>query len=549
MCHRGPRRYKLLMKTTTLKQIAIFVWLIFLLAFVSCQSTSSLVPPASGAASPTTTIAALSPIPTVALSTPTTVVTATPTVVSSTPVPPSTPDETNTVREVTVLYTNDEHGWMEGMDRDNGAANLLSLWREVEGYTEDGPFLILSGGDMWTGPAISTWFEGESMVEVMNALGYDAAAVGNHEFDFGLEALRRRANEAAFPILSANTRYRANGQAITNLGVMPYTIIEVNGLKIGLIGLTTTSTPQTTNPVNVTELQFIAYETALRQIVPEVKAANVDLIFVPGHVCLHELELLAEAIDDLGIAMLGGGHCNELVAQEVNGIVILEGGFHLTAYARATFRYDTAADELMGVDYGVGFNEGGMADLGIDTIITRWQAEAENELNLVIGYTDQEIPHRSQALQAMVVKAWLAGYPSADVAITNLGGLRAPIPPGEITLGDIVGVMPFDNTIIEVQLTGAQLMKVIVAGGRPVIGGMTQKGGSWTLDKTGRPVDPEARYSVLVNSFMYAGGDNYGLLAEFDPAGYDTGIHYRQPLIDWLVAQGSSPDKPLVVTN
>ena len=73
-------------------------------------------------------------------------------------------------REITIIYTNDEHGWMEGMEDGQGAANLYALWESRQGYTEDGPFLILSGGDNWTGPAISTWTQGESMVEVMNAM-------------------------------------------------------------------------------------------------------------------------------------------------------------------------------------------------------------------------------------------------------------------------------------------------------------------------------------------------------------------------------------------
>ena len=102
---------------------------------------------------------------------------------------------TEHVRQITVLYTNDEHGWLAATDDFDGAAGMLGLWRDVEGYTEDGPFLVISGGDTWTGPAISSWFDGESMVDVMNAMGYDAAAIGNHEFDFGVGGLRARLDQ------------------------------------------------------------------------------------------------------------------------------------------------------------------------------------------------------------------------------------------------------------------------------------------------------------------------------------------------------------------
>ncbi|MFQ5922484.1 MAG: hypothetical protein ACE5M4_06535, partial [Anaerolineales bacterium] len=100
--------------------------------------------------------------------------------------------QTETLRHLVVLYTNDEHGWMDSYQNAGGAAGMARLWRQREGLTEDGPFLVLSGGDMWTGPALSTVWEGESMADVMNAMAYDAAAIGNHDFDLGLEALRER---------------------------------------------------------------------------------------------------------------------------------------------------------------------------------------------------------------------------------------------------------------------------------------------------------------------------------------------------------------------
>ncbi|MCH7480817.1 MAG: hypothetical protein IIC79_05430, partial [Chloroflexi bacterium] len=167
-----------------------------------------------------------------------------------------TKDPASSVREITILYTNDEHGWMEGMEPGQGAAHLFGLWQRQEGYTEDGPFLILSGGDNFTGPAISTWVEGESMVEILNAMNYDAAAVGNHEFDFGLEELKRRAIEADYPYLSANTRWQESYTAPREMRILPFTIKQVNDLRVGIIGLTTTSTPTSSNPLNTTELDF-----------------------------------------------------------------------------------------------------------------------------------------------------------------------------------------------------------------------------------------------------------------------------------------------------
>ena len=110
--------------------------------------------------------------------------------------------ETNVVRHLIVLYTNDEHGWMDSYEGAGGAAGMMDLWERREGYAPDDPrFLVLSGGDMWTGPALSTALKGESMTDVMSAMGYRAAAIGNHDFDFGVENILARADQAAFPFL------------------------------------------------------------------------------------------------------------------------------------------------------------------------------------------------------------------------------------------------------------------------------------------------------------------------------------------------------------
>lgn len=460
-------------------------------------------------------------------------------------VPETAVSQTNdSVREITILYTNDEHGWMLGQEEEAGAANLMGLWHSEEQYQPDGSFLLLSGGDMWTGPAISTWFRGQSMAEVMNAMGYDAAAIGNHEFDFGVETLQTRAAESDFPFLSANIRYKRDGTTPEDLGIRPYVIVTVNDIKVGIIGLTTKRTTTTTNPVNITQFDFIDYETALRDVLPQVKAEGAEMIVVPAHICRDEMELLASVVTDLDIQMLGGGHCNELFAAELGGMVLLEGGTAFASYAYATYQFDIGSDTVVSVDYGVRNNRGGTADPEIEAIVTRWQEEADVELNRIIGYSEQGLARRSEGMQALITESWLWAYPSADVAITNLGGMRADLPPGEITLADVVGVMPFENVIVELFLTGEQL-ESILGKNSAAAGGVYRDNFRWHLKTTGEEIDPNAFYSVLVNDFMYAGGDEYASLAVFDPDGYDTAINWRQPIIDWIMAQDSSPENPI----
>ena len=451
------------------------------------------------------------------------------------------------VRELTVLYSNDEHGWMEGREPGLGAAGLLGLWREKEGYSEDGPFLLLSGGDHWTGPAISTWFEGEGMVEVMNAMGYDATAIGNHEFDFGLDNLKQRVRQANFPYLAANIQWKASGTLPSELGILGYTTTVVNDLIIGIIGLSTTNTPTTTNPINIVDLSFLDYEPVLRETVEQLQALDPDLVFVVSHVCMAALRPLAVAVADLNISLMGGGHCNELVAEKMGETILLESNGHFRSYARAHFEYDLDRDSLISSNFSAEQNEVGNTDESVARLVAKWRAATQVELSAVLGFSSREYLANDDRLQRAVVESWLQIDSTAELAINNRFALRAPLPRGEVTLADVVGVLPFENTIVAVELSGAKIFQVLTQGETPFVAGLIRTENDWLLAKTGRLIDPDETYRVLINSFMYEGGAGYDAIAEFDPVGFDTEIHYRQPLVDWLLEQASTASQPLAL--
>ena len=453
----------------------------------------------------------------------------------------------NKFRELTIIYTNDEHGWMEGMEPHQSAAHLFQLWREREGYYPEGPFLVLSGGDNWTGPAISTWSEGRSMVEVMNAMQYDASAVGNHEFDFGLDVIKARAEEADFPYLSANTRWRSNGLTPTDLGILPYTVTTVNDIRVGIVGLTTLDTPTATNPDNVRELDFLGYERALRETLPALEAEDTDINLVIAHVCQEPLEQLIYRTQDLDIALFGAGHCNELIAREVQGTVLLGGGFHFTAYATATFSIDLITSQIRNLSLGVRSNVQSVPDWSIASVVSRWAGQTEAILSEEIAFSARTIPRQEPALGQLIVGSWLLADSSADVAITNAGGIRTDLPAGKIDVGTLVAMMPFDNSIIALELDGHTIRRALETGARPIVGGLHRDGSDWILTRHNEPLDDDQIYRVLVNSFMYAGGDGYDMIAPANPDGFDTGINYRQPFQDWLKSRESSIDHPLLI--
>lgn len=451
------------------------------------------------------------------------------------------------IRELTVLYSNDEHGWMEGTEPGRGAANLMGLWREREGYSEDGPFLLLSGGDHWTGPAISTWFEGEGMVDVMNAMAYDATAIGNHEFDFGLDNLERRIRQANFPYLAANIQWKENETLPSELGILAYTMTEVNDLAIAIVGLSTTNTPATTNPINIVDLEFLDYEPVLRETVAQLRKEDPDLLFVVAHVCMEALRPLAAAVADLNISLMGGGHCNQLVAERVGETILLESDGHFRNYARAHFEYDIANDRLLSSSYSAEQNRSGESDAVVERIVSSWRAATEAELDTVLGFSSREYQRSDDRLQRAVTQSWLEIDNNADIAVNNRAALRASLPSGELTLAGIVGLLPFENTVVAVELSGSEILEMLAQGENSFVSGLIRTENEWLLAKTGRLLDASQAYRVLVNSFMYEGGAGFGTIAESDPAGFDTAIHYRQPLIDWLLRQASSASQPLVL--
>jgi 2',3'-cyclic-nucleotide 2'-phosphodiesterase (5'-nucleotidase family) len=448
----------------------------------------------------------------------------------------STPNNDEHTYRLIILYTNDEHGWMEPTDTHGGAAGMMGLWKNNDGYTEDGPFLVLSGGDMWTGPAISTWTRGESMIDVMNAVGYDAAAIGNHEFDFKIEGLNQRAAQSTFPFLSANIREKETG-AIPGFAT-PYIVKEVNGIKVGLIGLTTTTTPFSTHPDNVKDFDFIAYDTALGEIVPQVIGDGAELLIVVGHICRSEMEALAPYAAELGIAIIGGGHCHEQVNESINGVTIIEARSYMTHYIKVDILFDTSTDTIISLNTNIYENSGGTPDPDIETTVSFWQDEVEETLSEVIGYVNQEIDQFSPAMYNMVTDSWLFGYPTADISLTNTGGIRQSIPAGNITFGTIVGVLPFEDDIFEVELTGAQLIECIRD---LVVGGMTTIGG-YQLSN-GTPIRPGTTYKVLTIDYLYSRSDY--CFQYYDPFPYNTSIHYRQPVIDWIRSLNTSAANPL----
>jgi len=443
-------------------------------------------------------------------------------------VPDLSEGQTDKLRSLTILYTNDEHGWMERTEQCGGAAGMLAQWRSQAGYTRDGPFLVLSGGDMWTGPALSTWFKGESMVAVMNAMGYQAAAIGNHDFDFGVEVLKQRAAQANFPMLSANIREKATGKTPDFLH--SYVIQEINGLKVGLIGLTTKETPEDTNPANVAEFDFLPYKSTLREAGQMVKVDGAELIVLLGHLCSGEMRSLTSVASELGIPILCAGHCHEEIIEQDGAETLVESGSFFHNFVRIAVLFDTGLNRLVDVDAVLLDNPSEAGDNSLDGIVQSWHDRVDPELWQVIGILGKKIDSETMEMAKLLTTSWLEAYPSAKIAFFSPRYVQS-LPIGDVSEASILSMLPTDNVLVDTKLTGAQLLEIIKKR-HPSVGGLSEINGKYTLSG-GNPLDLQASYHVLIPDSLYEGENKYDI-KRYDPNGTYTGLDWRSPVVSWV---------------
>ena len=438
-------------------------------------------------------------------------------------------------KHLTIFYTADEHGWFADSEKADGAAALMELWQEKENYTPDNnAYLVLSGGDNWTGASASTWFEGQSMFQVMNALGYDAAAIGNHEFDFSIDTLKARAERSSFPYLAANITTK-DGK--TPSFIAPYHILTANGVKVGLLGLANIETPNTTNPESVKDLAFLPYAPIVKKYVPEIKAAGADIIIILGHICKFEMEELSPLAAELGIPIITGGHCHSQVLEEKNGVLMIESEAYWRSYVKVELDYNEKNKSTEILSYEVVKNISESRNEDIEALVDRWETEANKTLEIPLAYTSSTISRKSQQMNNLIMDAWEEAFPEVDVFLTNRGSIRQDIEKGEISIADIIGLMPFNNNLVQLNVSGTNMKDFVSRLSEMnesyIWGGMDAKS----------TYDPEKTYQLMTNDFLYNLAETQ--LKKYDANAYLSGVIYREPVITWLKNQNTNPEAPL----
>ena len=482
-----------------------------------------------------------------------------------------------------IIHSNDVHGAIDGY------AYMAKYAQQVRDL--GGEVILADAGDFSQGAPYVSLSQGHTAIEMMNAVGYDIATLGNHEFDFGYDKLMENLKDANFPVISANV-YK-DGKLI-----LPATaILERGGLKIGFFGMETPETATKVNPSLISGISFSPFEQlyeAAQSAVDSLKAEGVDLIIGLWHLGIDDESAsngyrssdVYEKVE--GIDFVIDAHSHTVMTEDGDnnpiqstgtrfatiGAVIIDNAtgkivdHYLlpTQYLKKDDDVDAAAQEIISAvdeEYGAPF--------ATTEVLLNGERDPGNrtmETNLGDLISD-----------AMVWSVTREGGPEQDevagvVGITNGGGIRASIEIGEVSMKDVNTVLPFGNTVAVVYVKGSELLEALEASTfctPSAIGGYPQTSGiEWTLDTTveydqgelyhnadgsdtsyyapasikrvtitavnGEAFDPDATYAVVTNNFCAAGGDTYNafMRAFQDGTGFDTGIPMDEAVTNYV---------------
>ena len=479
---------------------------------------------------------------------------------------PSAGPEKDKTYKITILHTNDHHGrfWKNG-DGEYGMAARKTLIDQIRADVtrSGGQSLLLDGGDVNTGVPESDLQDAVPDFKGMNLLGYDAMAVGNHEFDKPLGILKMQRDLARFPMLSANI-YQSGQRMFA-----PYKVFTLGGLRIGVMGLTTEDTFKLVSPDNIKGIEFRSVIAEAGKVVPELRT-KADVVIAATHMGHYEngnhgtqaagdVEM-ARAVN--GIDLVVGGHTQNpacMKAENVldreylpgaeckpdrqNGTWIVQahewgkyvgradfeyrnGEFKLVQYALIPVNLKKPVKAADGKTSLVHYTSEIAEDKAMLALLQPYQDFGQQKLTVEIGSTqarvegDRAVVRSKPASMGLLIGKAMMDKTKADFAVVNAGGVRDSFAPGKLTYKDVLKVQPFGNTTVTVDLTGAEVMDYLNAAAKmsPGSGAFAQFAGinlvitGGTVSSAsigGAPVDPAKTYRMVINNFMAAGGDGY----------------------------------------
>lgn len=471
------------------------------------------------------------------------------------------------VKRLRVVHTNDIHGRIlpqpprSGETRAAGGAAVLAAHFDSAAARFPGATIFLSAGDDMQGTAISNLSWGRATIAAFNAMGYDVAATGNHEFDWGQDTLRARMRESRFPWLAANLYQAGTGRRAE--WVKPYTIIERRGVRTGVVGVALPNTPEVVVPGRIAGLEFRPAAPAIDQAVREVRAAGVDFVVVTMHIgaecevpgtapeeesreCSGEMLDVARALTE-PVDLVVGGHTHLRVLTMAGTVPVVEAMSYGSAYSVTDLERVAGRTRVAYRAIRTPYADEVTPDTVVERVVREWEANVRPLTERVVVTTAQPLVNqgRERPLGNLLADAFRRAA-GAQASIINNGSIRRGLPGGPVSYGVLYEMQPFQNAMYRVEVSGAQLRAALenaVSTGRPTahISGMTvsydsaaPRGSrirSVRMDD-GRELADAERVTLGLSEFMAEGGDRYTSLAGGRRTA--TGLVDLTVLIDYL---------------
>lgn len=485
---------------------------------------------------------------------------------------------------LTIMHTNDVHAEHEAVfNGGGGAARQATVVSQIRDEVENS--LLVDGGDRFTGTLFHIQWQGQDSAQIMNMIGYDAMTLGNHEFDNGDEVLATFIDALEFPVVTANVDFSESAELAGK--VEPYVILEVGGEQVGVIGLVTPETEILSSPGPDLVFEYDLIDVT-QSAVDELTEQGVDKIILLTHIG-YEADLeVAQGVS--GVDVVVGGHTNTFLSNTYTGalgeyptvlesasgdpVLVVQASTRTQYLGRLDVEFDAngvlsswEGDAILLSRYIAPDAE--VADLvaGLAEPIAELQAQPVGEAEVFLT-GDRSVCRVEECNLGNLIADAMRADTGAQIAFMNGGGIRASIDEGEITLGEVLTVQPFQNLLSTFQLSGADVIAALENGVSRLQlnddGSVSRDGAEgrflqvsglrYTIDPTlepgsrivsvevmneageYEPIDPEEVYSVASLNFVRTGGDGFTVLEEnaIDP--YDFGDLDFEVTLDYIEA-------------
>jgi 2',3'-cyclic-nucleotide 2'-phosphodiesterase (5'-nucleotidase family) len=379
------------------------------------------------------------------------------------------------VKTLTILHTNDLHSRLMPLENHHGGfAYLASVIKHERANCTD--CILLNAGDVAQGTPVSTIFHGLPVFEIANMLGYDAATLGNHDFDYGWQQARKFVDIAKYPIVSSNL-VDPKGNLLTP---KPYVILQVNGLKVGVIGAMTEDLKILTTPQTLGDCHTLPLVETVRKYAHELRP-QVDIVVVVAHVIpREELSLLKSETD---VAVTVTGHLHTALPQPLiqDGRLLVRVQGYAEELGRLELKVDTEKKQAVSWEWKkILVDDTLPPDTAVAEQVKHWESEVAARVDRPLAVSKRAF--RKQEVKLLIERA-LREETRSDFAFMNSGGVRDIVPEGELKERNIWNIMPFDNRVVVGRFKGSQLPAVVLGD---------------------RKVDPDKTYTLAVSDFTAA---------------------------------------------